>query len=93
MIDFLGAKRHTLRRRTKTCARPDCSLTKLDTDSEEYVIERLVGRKTIGDARYLFLVKWEGCVLFFMTTYWLRGLILVSPDIRSRKLAGSPAET
>ncbi|KAG1790156.1 uncharacterized protein HD556DRAFT_1242710 [Suillus plorans] len=46
--------------RAKTCARPDCSLTKLDTDSEEFVIERLVGRKTIGDAGYLFLVKWEG---------------------------------
>lgn len=55
-----SAKRHTLRRCAKTCARPDCSLTKLDTDSEEFVIERLVGRKTIGDAGYLFLVKWEG---------------------------------
>ncbi|KAG2117324.1 uncharacterized protein F5147DRAFT_567519 [Suillus discolor] len=46
--------------RTKTCARPNCSFTKLGTDSEEFVIERLVGRKTIGEARHLFLVKWEG---------------------------------
>ncbi|KAG1761135.1 hypothetical protein EDD22DRAFT_780239 [Suillus occidentalis] len=39
------------------CARPDCSLTQCDT---EFVIERLVGRKTVGQAGYLFLVKWEG---------------------------------
>ncbi|KAG1902169.1 uncharacterized protein F5891DRAFT_949272 [Suillus fuscotomentosus] len=46
--------------RAKTCACPDCSLTKLNTDSEEYVIKCLVGRKTIRDTGYLFLVKWEG---------------------------------
>ncbi|KAG2342266.1 hypothetical protein BDR05DRAFT_886510 [Suillus weaverae] len=50
--------RSTQRRRGGTCARPDCSFAQLDT--EEFVIERLVGRKTIGEAGYLFLVKWEG---------------------------------
>lgn len=53
-----SAKRQTQRRRGGTCARPDCSFAQLDT--EEFVIERLVGRKTIGEAGYLFLVKWEG---------------------------------
>lgn len=53
-----SAKRQTPRRRAETCARPDCSLTQLDT--EEFVIERLVGRKIIGKAGYMFLVKWEG---------------------------------
>lgn len=53
-----SAKRQTPRRRAERCARPDCSLTQLD--AEEFVIERLVGRKTIGEAGYLFLVKWEG---------------------------------
>lgn len=52
------AKRQTPRRRAEICARPDCSLTQLDT--EEFVIERLVGRKIIGEAGYMFLVKWEG---------------------------------
>ncbi|KAG1763443.1 hypothetical protein EDD22DRAFT_777108 [Suillus occidentalis] len=50
--------RSTMRRRAGACARPDCSLTQRDT--EEFVIERLVGRKTVGQAGYLFLVKWEG---------------------------------
>ncbi|KAG1776897.1 hypothetical protein EV702DRAFT_970679 [Suillus placidus] len=50
--------RSTLRRRAGTCARPDCPFAQLDT--EEFVIERLVGRKTIGEAGYLFLVKWDG---------------------------------
>ncbi|KAG1823488.1 uncharacterized protein BJ212DRAFT_1532451 [Suillus subaureus] len=50
--------RFTPRRHAERCARPDCSLTQLD--AEEFVIERLVGRKTIGEAGYLFLVKWEG---------------------------------
>ncbi|KAG2068045.1 hypothetical protein BDR04DRAFT_1025698 [Suillus decipiens] len=50
--------RFTPRRRAEICARPDCSLTQLDT--EEFVIERLVGRKIIGEAGYMFLVKWEG---------------------------------
>ncbi|KAG1745322.1 hypothetical protein EDB19DRAFT_1632232 [Suillus lakei] len=50
--------RQTPRKRAETCARPDCSLTQLDT--EEFVIERLVGRKPVGKAGYLFLVKWEG---------------------------------
>ncbi|KAG3229945.1 hypothetical protein P692DRAFT_20718214 [Suillus brevipes Sb2] len=49
--------RSTMRRRAEACARPDCSLTQHDT---EFVIERLVGRKTVGQAGYLFLVKWEG---------------------------------
>ncbi|KAG2156712.1 uncharacterized protein EDB93DRAFT_863045 [Suillus bovinus] len=53
-----NARRHSLRKRAETCARPDCPLAQLDT--EEFVIERLVGRKTIGEAGYLFLVKWEG---------------------------------
>lgn len=53
-----SAKRQTPRRHAERCARPDCSLTQLD--AEEFVIERLVGRKTIGEAGYLFLVKWEG---------------------------------
>lgn len=52
-----SAKRQTMRRRAEACARPDCSLTQHDT---EFVIERLVGRKTVGQAGYLFLVKWEG---------------------------------
>ncbi|KIK34109.1 hypothetical protein CY34DRAFT_813121 [Suillus luteus UH-Slu-Lm8-n1] len=47
-----------MRRRAGVCARPDCSITQRDT--EEFVIERLVGRKTVGQAGYLFLVKWEG---------------------------------
>lgn len=59
---FLGAKRQTMRRRAGVCARPDCSITQRDT--EEFVIERLVGRKTVGQAGYLFLVKWEGYALF-----------------------------
>ncbi|KAG2134863.1 hypothetical protein DEU56DRAFT_738435 [Suillus clintonianus] len=49
---------YTLRKRGEICARPDCSLARPDT--EEFVIERLVGRKTVGEAGYLFLVKWEG---------------------------------
>lgn len=53
-----SAKRQTMRKRAGACARPDCSLTQHDT--EEFVIERLVGRKTVGEAGYLFLVKWEG---------------------------------
>jgi hypothetical protein len=53
-----SAKRQTPRRRAEICARPDCSLTQLD--AEEYIIERLVGRRTIGEAGYQFLVKWEG---------------------------------
>jgi hypothetical protein len=60
---FLGAKRQTMRRRAEACARPDCSLTQHDT---EFVIERLVGRKTVGQAGYLFLVKWEGYALFYL---------------------------
>jgi len=52
------AKRQTLRNRGERCARPECFHAHLD--AQEFAIERLVGRKPVGEAGYLFLVKWEG---------------------------------
>ncbi|OAX34022.1 hypothetical protein K503DRAFT_699419 [Rhizopogon vinicolor AM-OR11-026] len=49
---------YTLRNRDEKCARPDC--LHAHVDEQEYMIERLVGRKPVGEAGYLFLVKWEG---------------------------------
>ncbi|KAJ8595862.1 hypothetical protein M405DRAFT_727325 [Rhizopogon salebrosus TDB-379] len=50
--------RQTLRNRDERCARPDCLHAHLD--AQEFIIERLVGRKPVGEAGHLFLVKWEG---------------------------------
>ncbi|OJA21381.1 hypothetical protein AZE42_09399 [Rhizopogon vesiculosus] len=58
MCDSPTAKRKTLHNRNEKCARPDC--LHAHVDAQKYMIERLVDRKPIGEAGYLFLVKWEG---------------------------------
>ena len=59
-----AAKRQTLRN-DELCARPDCLYPHLEV--QEFVIERLIGRKSVGQAGDLYLVKWDGCVLFLRT--------------------------
>ena len=42
-----------------SCARPDCP-EGFEAADGLYFIERLVGRKAIGQAGFLWLAKWEG---------------------------------
>ncbi|KAL4079394.1 hypothetical protein J3A83DRAFT_1087412 [Scleroderma citrinum] len=52
------ATRQTLRNR-ESCNRPDCPEVVEENDGL-YFVERLVGRKTVGLAGFLWLAKWEG---------------------------------
>ncbi|KAF9219489.1 hypothetical protein BS17DRAFT_419157 [Gyrodon lividus] len=53
------AKRQTLRKRDDTCARSDCP-EPIEANTDIYFVERLVGRKKIGNAGFLWLAKWDG---------------------------------
>ncbi|KAG1716826.1 hypothetical protein ID866_348 [Astraeus odoratus] len=53
------AKRQTLRNRTESCSRPGC-VESAEAQDGLYFVERLVGRKAVGQAGYLWLAKWEG---------------------------------
>ncbi|KAG0704895.1 hypothetical protein DFH29DRAFT_981218 [Suillus ampliporus] len=81
-----SAKRQTPRKRDGTCARPDCS-----HDADEFIIERLVGRKTVGEAGYLFLVKWEGYTI--AQANWIpEGSIVGASKMFDRFVADATAE-
>lgn len=54
-----AATRQTLRNRTDNCARPDCP-EDVEVDNDLYFVERLVGRKAVGQAGFLWLAKWDG---------------------------------
>ncbi|KAG1753649.1 uncharacterized protein EDB91DRAFT_1099114 [Suillus paluster] len=89
LFSVLSAKRQTMRKRDGTCARPDCSHTQLEP--EEFIIERLVGRKTIGAAGYLFLVKWEGYAI--AQASWIpEGSIVGASKIFDRFVTDATAE-
>ncbi|KAH7910258.1 hypothetical protein BJ138DRAFT_1114242 [Hygrophoropsis aurantiaca] len=50
------AKRLTSSDHSETCSRPDC-----DTQLEgEFIVERILGRKAMGQAGFLWLAKWDG---------------------------------
>ncbi|KAH7922755.1 hypothetical protein BV22DRAFT_634912 [Leucogyrophana mollusca] len=53
------AKRVTQRKRDDSCARPGCDTLV----EEEYIIERILGRKAIGQAGFVWLAKWDGYAL------------------------------
>lgn len=53
------ATRQTLRNRAYNCARPDCP-EDVEANDDLYFVERLVGRKAVGKAGFLWLAKWDG---------------------------------
>jgi len=54
-----SAKRQTLRKRDDTCMRPDCP-EPTEENTDVYFVERLVGRKKVGDDNFWWLAKWDG---------------------------------
>ena len=53
------ATTHQTPRNDGNCAQPDCP-EGLEAADGLYFVERLVGRKAIGQAGFLWLAKWEG---------------------------------
>ncbi len=63
--------------------RPDCERAGLAEDTNEYFVERIIGRRPYDadlaegvkrPSRFLWLVKWDGCVLVLPAPCSVRGL-------------------
>ena len=62
------------------CARPDCP----SSETVEYFIERIIGRRpsvtvptgSDGQPKWLFLVRWQGCVVSLLSPRLLADCVL-----------------
>ncbi|KAI0676496.1 hypothetical protein C8Q78DRAFT_1073304 [Trametes maxima] len=67
--DAIRAQRQGLRFKEAACVRPDCDRPGLAEDTQEYFVERIIGRRPYDadlatgvkrPTRFLWLVKWDG---------------------------------
>lgn len=64
-------QRREVRFQAAACLRPDCDYPGAAEDTQEYFVERIIGRRPFkpeidSDVRlptdFMWLVKWDGCV-------------------------------
>ncbi|KAI8969406.1 hypothetical protein BD414DRAFT_541171 [Trametes punicea] len=76
--EMIREQRQHLRFQEAACVRPDCDRAGLAEDTNEYFVERIIGRRPYDadlaagvkrPSRFLWLVKWDGCVSLFLLCF------------------------